>query len=178
MKLKEVLEQVNNILKENLEKPVIELGGYKEEYDFKNGRIIYDDIRLEKLLRNEFNLSYISISNSNEFKYAEIKFIIKKKKSGIISDFTNKMTYSEITIKDDYIDYLNKEIEEIEHEYKIKIEQNRENQKKKNLEDINSFELELKKYNMSLEEFKNLMSKYNTLPYEYKNKDIILNIIK
>lgn len=181
MKLNELLEKLNNIFDENMKKEVIKISDYNYKYDEEKGRTVINEYKIQDIISSIADISgfHVAITKSVNLEMLGLKFKLKRKKSGLKSDwnYSDKMTYVSIEIEDQYSDKLDIELEQLQADYKNSIVQNREAEKNRNIEKVNNFKKLLKEYGLTPEQFKMLDNEFEMLNFTekrllYNEKDL------
>lgn len=174
--VRELLNKVNAQLKENIEKPIIPQGlsSFSRSYDTVNGMKaidMADVIRMIKEITDEiFKDSEYRRSpywNTEKFniRLEGTTLLLKsrrKKTTMRTFNYTDAMVVYELYVENE--EYLDKNISEFIEERMKALEQERNKEQKQ----IDDFKSKLSSFGLSEEDFLNLKSDYDKLPYSYK----------
>lgn len=158
MKLRELLNNVNEVLSENM-------------FD----RIIIREPEVAGIIDNILGLS-INLLNrkiiSNKFISIEIwgiEFELER------WEILNKSTYVSIKVNKNYTDKLDIEIEDVRTQYKEIRKQQQELKKAKNLNNVNKFKNLLSSHGLTVDQFAEINDKFEEL--EWEEKRILFDIV-
>lgn len=171
MKLKEAIDIINKELDKNMKKKTIKTGGgtFGDAYDEVNGRKVFNDRKMIELISQVIQIDehFIQINKAINMNMFDMKFKLKRKKSGIKDRFnTELMTYIEIKIDEDYKNKLDIDIQELKDDYLNNIYNRYNGVQEEN--NCNNFQNNLSKLNLTIEDFKNLLGQYNLLSQQEK----------
>ena len=177
MRLSELLEKVNQELKDNMNKEIIKNG---RNYDYENGRKSIGEYTLKDIIaENSDNIIEnwnIQINGGVNLNFFGIKFKLKRVRSGIVSFYggTNQLIYSEITVIKDFEDKLDYNIEKIKEEYQIAFDKKIEDNRQKEQRNANNLKEKIDKLGIDVFEFEKLANEFNNL--NWREKDILFGI--
>lgn len=179
MKLKEFINIINTELTDNLKREIIQTSDYTYEYDTEKGRKVYERYTLMEFIKTmPLEITdidhWIKFENSErELHITNIPFKLRKKQSGLISDWSlsNRMTIAKIEpiepIETAILDMELSDLIQYEKDRKEAVRQAEEQQRNIN---INNFLSELNKVNINIEDFKHILKEYKNLTYMEKHK--------
>jgi hypothetical protein len=168
MILRELINNVNEILSENLKKNIVNTANYGYKYDQENGRKIYESYRFKDLICELSNISslYMNITKSVNFEFLGIEFKLKRKKSGMY--YPNRMTYSEMVIDEKYNNKLDMDLKQLQEDYKESLRQEIKEKDSVEKNNVENFIKKLSDFGMTINQFKELNNNYDNLTWGEK----------
>ena len=174
MLIKEVIEKVNEVLKNDFEKPVIKLSRYNGGYDEVNGRKVNDTMNVKNIIhsiiKNEgisqiyFNTEGRNITAEGTCRLFTLK--TKSKKSDVIGwNYNNQLTIVSIELAEDYKDLEDKDLQQLIQEKAVEEQQRKEREKQMLDNRMSNFKNLLSEKGIGVEDFQELLMSYNSLDF-------------
>lgn len=166
--IRQLVNNVNTKLQEIYSKPIIKPNFGK--YDTKNGRKVMTIGSVKDLILAEIG-EYIHLSDERFDIYlydSPLRFKTKRKKSGMINDWSHndEMTIIEIYVTNESV--LDKTVEQIETEKKAAQLNEAKQKKLEEEENYEQFNDMLAKFGMTFADFNSMKYKYEKLTFDQK----------
>jgi hypothetical protein len=172
LKLNQIIELVNERLKENINKEVIDKG--YNEYDEVNGRKVIKEYELKKIM-NEYagDEVHFYVDKGRILSFCHVAIDLKRKKSGMISrwSYSDQLTFSELSttgILDSR--FLDMTIAEIKTDYIKERDAKDAQEEQAKKAEIDYFMKSLKDAGITLKDFETLKNTYSSMSYGAKRK--------
>lgn len=174
--LREIINEVNKVLDENMKKEVIPTGGWGYGYDTVRGRTYFETGEVAHMIRAVLKdlgiiCPIVAMDRDTKISMLGMKLKLRKKRSGLVNDWSRseRMTVVKVEPVEEYPN-LDRDIIEVAKEYLQAVKEREEERENNEDRQVKNFKEKLHNYGMNIKEFFDLMKEYENFNYNVKSK--------